>query len=154
MPTDATTPNDQVSAWCAWDEQAMLAAHEAGVPARLFASLINRESGNNPDAPGGIAQIDRRFHDAPFGAMAELRYAASLVRRYHDELGRYDLAVAAYNAGYPTVKALGFVPWSSTRYVTNVLSDALEPSPCAPSPIVSMLDIPLMLAIVASHVLR
>lgn len=132
MPTDASgAAPDAVSARCAWEQVARDLASEEGVPPGLFAAVINQESKFDPDVPGGIAQIDLRYHDVGAGPINHLRYAARLLAEYRSLLGRYDLAVAAYNAGYPQVATMRMVPPAARHYVSTVMASGWEPSSCA-----------------------
>ena len=152
MPTDANdTVSDAVSARCAWEQVARDLASEEGVPPALFAAVINQESRFDPDIPGGIAQIDLRYHDVAVGPVNHLRYAARLLAQYRSLLGRYDLALAAYNAGYPQVAISGTVPPAARHYVSTVMQRGWEPSPCA---LRAEGDVVVAAALVAAMLLR
>lgn len=122
---------DPMSARCAWEQVSRDIAREEGVPPGLFAAIIERESRFDPDARGGIAQIDQSVHDVGPHPFEHLRYAARMLAHYRESLGRYDLAVAAYNAGITEVTATGAVPASARTYVAAVMARGWEPSPCA-----------------------
>jgi len=117
----------------AWEPVAREIAQQIGVDADVFAALINLESGFNPDALGddgskGIAQIQPIFHAVNvWDPYASLWYSARLLRSYLDQFGRYDLALAAYNAGAPTVASLGRLPLNGRTelFVARILSDAI-----------------------------
>lgn len=116
------------------------AAQRAGIDPDLFARQIEVESNFNPDAVSpagavGIAQIVPEFHPGvdPRDPAAALEYAARWVARLHQRYGRYDLALAAYNAGPGNVDRYGpgVPPFEETqRYLTRILgSDWNEPRP-------------------------
>lgn len=113
---------------CKWEPIARDAARDNGIDEWVFVALIRRESGFNPEVPGGIAQIDMRWHDVDAGnPAASLSYAAHLLRSYLDDFGRYDLALAAYNVGGSLVRSIRAVPHNGRTewYVMNILSDAV-----------------------------
>ncbi|NBC37288.1 transglycosylase SLT domain-containing protein [Novosphingobium sp. FSY-8] len=109
------------------------AACEAGVPAPLFDALIIQESRYNPVAISpkgatGLAQLMptsarilgvRNILDPRENMRGGARYLRSLL----DEFGRFDLALAAYNAGAGRVRARGRVPriTETIHYVSNIL---------------------------------
>ena len=111
------------------------AAHSANIDADVFVALIERESEFNPhavskDGSVGIAQLQPQFHavDAT-DPVASLNYAAQLIASYRDLFGgRYDLALAAYNVGSPTIASLGRVPINGRTefFVTGILSRSIE----------------------------
>lgn len=144
---------DQISAWCAWQDVASAIGKEAGLPAQLLPALIDRESRLDPDAPGGIAQIDRRYHVVDHNPYAELRYAARFLAQTRADLGRWDLAIAAYNVGTPTVQAYGAVPPAARGYVMEVLTQAIEPSPCG-QPTTDATDLVVTAALLMAAVVR
>lgn len=105
-------------------------AVEAGIPVGMFLAQIDVESGFDPGARSergaiGIAQIMPRWHPAVDAndPIASLRYAAQLMARFHARYGRWDLSLAAYNAGGPTVDGLGGIPpGEATAYVAKVFA--------------------------------
>lgn len=117
----------------------------------MFVALIERESEFNPhalseDGSVGIAQLQPQFHavDAT-DPVASLNYAAQLIASYRDLFGgRYDLALAAYNVGSPTIVKLGHLPLNGRTefFVAGILSRSVElrttsvqidaPPPCIP----------------------
>lgn len=110
------------------------AAQAAGIDPNIFVRMIAAESGFNPHAVSpagaiGIAQImpstARGWGVNPRDPVASLYAAARAIRRYLDEFGSYELALAAYNAGPGAVKRYGGVPpYAETqRYVARILGD-------------------------------
>lgn len=116
-----------------WYPAMAQAACEAGVPARLFDALIIQESRYNPVAVSpkgatGLAQLMpssarilgvRNILDPRENMRGGARYLRSLL----DEFGRFDLALAAYNAGAGRVRATGRVPriTETIHYVSSIL---------------------------------
>lgn len=81
-------------------------ANAYGVPPQILANLITVESGWNPNAigkageqgitqlmPGTAPNIDR------FDPYQSIEFTAQLLRKYYDQFGSWDSALAAYNAG-------------------------------------------------------
>ena len=117
----------------AWYSSMVAAACEAGVPARLFDALIIQESRYNPVAVSpkgatGLAQLMpasartlgvRNILDPRENMRGGARYLRALL----DEFGRFDLALAAYNAGAGRVRATGRVPriTETIHYVSSIL---------------------------------
>ena len=110
-------------------------AHLANIDPDVFVALIERESGFNPhayseDGSVGIAQLQPQFHavDAT-DPVASLHYAARLIASYLNLFGgRYDLALAAYNVGSPTIVTLGRIPINGRTefFVAGILSRSIE----------------------------
>lgn len=116
-----------------WYPAMAAAACEAGVPVHLFDALIIQESRYNPVAVSpkgatGLAQLMpssarilgvRNILDPRENMRGGARYLRSLL----DEFGRFDLALAAYNAGAGRVRATGRVPRISEtiNYVSSIL---------------------------------
>ena len=117
----------------AWEPIAREIAQQVGIDGDVFSALINVESGFNPNALGddgssGIAQIQPSFHAVNvWDPYASLWYSARLLRSYVDAFGRYDLALAAYNVGSPTIASLGRLPLNGRTelFVARILSDAI-----------------------------
>ena len=104
-----------------------------GIPTKLFLELIKQESGFNPKALSpkgayGLAQlmpatakalrVDRKQPDQNLEGGA--RYLAKQFKRF----GRWDLALAAYNAGPGAVRKYNNTvpPYKETRnYVAKIL---------------------------------
>lgn len=116
-----------------WRAVAMAKARRYGLDPQVFARQIQMESGFNPSARSpagalGIAQImpatARGWNVNPMNPNAALDAAARNMARYvHSYGGRYDLALAAYNAGPGAVaKYHGVPPYAETRrYVQSIL---------------------------------
>lgn len=120
------------------------AAKRNGVPPGLFRRLIQQESGWNPDARNpsgatGLVQIHLPSHphvseeqarDPAFALGWGARYLASQKQRF----GRWDLALAAYNAGPGNVES---GKWKSfpetTNYVRTIMRGGV-PNPPVPTP--------------------
>lgn len=110
-------------------------ACSVGVPVTLFDALITQESGYNPAAISvkgaiGMSQLmpaTARFAGVinPWNVAQNLRGGAQVLKMHLAEFGRYDLALAAYNAGAGRVRQKGRVPRikETTNYVSTILSD-------------------------------
>lgn len=110
-------------------------ACQVGVPVELFDALLTQESGYNPmalSAKGatGIAQL-MPGTARTFGVfnvwdpIENMRGGARVLKSHLDEFGRYDLALAAYNAGAGRVRERGGVPRirETVDYVGAILGD-------------------------------
>ena len=119
------------------------AARRHGVPPSLFRRLIQQESGWNPDARNpsgatGLVQIHLPSHpditegqarDPAFALGWGARYLATQKARF----GRWDLALAAYNAGPGNVESGRWKSFPETRnYVKNILSGKAGSSVAGP----------------------
>ena len=116
-----------------WYPAMAQAACEVGLPVHLFDALIIQESRYNPVAVSpkgatGLAQLMpssarilgvRNVWDPRENMRGGARYLRSLL----DEFGRYDLALAAYNAGEGRVRATRRVPRiaETIHYVSEIL---------------------------------
>lgn len=110
-------------------------ACEAGVPVDLFDALLTQESGYNPMAQSpkgavGMAQLmpgtARMFGVFNvWDPIENMRGGARVLKAHLDEFRRYDLALAAYNAGAGRVRERGAVPRirETVDYVDAILSD-------------------------------
>jgi soluble lytic murein transglycosylase-like protein len=110
-------------------------ACEARIPVNLFDALLTQESGYNPYALSpkgaiGIAQLmpgtARTVGVArPWDIEDNMRGGARILKTHLAEFGRYDLALAAYNAGAGRVRETGRVPriHETTAYVSAILAD-------------------------------
>lgn len=110
-------------------------ACQVGVPVALFDALITQESGYNPAAISvkgaiGMAQLmpgTARFVGVnnPWNVAENLRGGAQILKTHLAEFGRYDLALAAYNAGAGRVRQKRRVPTikETANYVSSILSD-------------------------------
>ncbi len=109
------------------------AACEAGVPVNLLDALLTQESRYNPIAisPKGAAGIAQLMHDRArqlgvrnvWDPVENMRGGARYLRVLLDEFGRFDLALAAYNAGEGRVRSAGGVPRirETVNYVATIL---------------------------------
>lgn len=81
------------------------AAEATGLPARLIATVIQKESGFNPKAVSsagaqGLMQIMPLHNlDNPFNARSNVMFGAQLLANYIEQMGSLRLGLAAYNAG-------------------------------------------------------
>lgn len=100
-----------------------------GIPAGVLHRLVQLESSYNPNAynsqsgASGLTQIIKRFHPSvsnPFDPYEALAYTGQTLRRYFDEFGHWESAVAAWHSGETAVrKALAqgkLVPGTVDRY--------------------------------------
>ncbi|WP_246027395.1 lytic transglycosylase domain-containing protein [Novosphingobium umbonatum] len=126
-------PRDAERRRAIWYPAMAQAACEAGLPVHLFDALIIQESRYNPVAVSpkgatGLAQLMpasarilgvRNILDPRENMRGGARYLRALL----DEFGRFDLALAAYNAGAGRVRATGRVPriTETIHYVSNIL---------------------------------
>jgi soluble lytic murein transglycosylase-like protein len=109
------------------------AACDAGVPVPLFDALLTQESRYNPVALSprgaiGLAQLmpDRARRLGVLDAwdpLENMRGGARYLRSLLDDFGRFDLALAAYNAGEGRVRGAGRVPRirETVNYVSKIL---------------------------------
>ncbi len=109
------------------------AACEAGIPVNLFDALLAQESRYNPMAlsPKGAAGLAQLMPDRArrlgvrnvWDPMENMRGGARYLRSLLDEFGRFDLALAAYNAGEGRVRGTGRVPRirETVGYVSRIL---------------------------------
>lgn len=121
----------------------VLAARAEGVPIALLDALVARESRYNPAAISakgaiGLTQLLPATATAlgtgnPWSTYANLKGGARYLRQQIDAFGRYDLALAAYNAGPGNVRRhRGVPPFAETRaYVDDVLASLLRGRPPA-----------------------
>lgn len=133
------------------------AARKYGVPPGLFRRLIQQESGWNPDAHNplgatGLVQIHLPSHpdiseeqarNPAFALGWGARYLATQKQRF----GRWDLALAAYNAGPGNVDNGRWKSFpETTNYVKKIMAGGGSPSlpapakPTAPTPTPSSPD--------------
>jgi hypothetical protein len=116
-----------------WYTAMVSAACEAGLPIGLFDALIIAESGYNPSAlsPKGAAGLAQLMPDSArqlgvgnvWDPVSNMRGGAHLLRAQLDEFGRFDLALAAYNAGAKRVRRTRQVPSipETLHYVSGIL---------------------------------
>jgi len=117
-----------------WYAAMIGAACEAGLPINLFDAMIIAESQYNPAAlsPKGAAGLAQLMPESArhlgvgnvWDPNANLRGGAHLLRALLDEFGRFDLALAAYNAGAVRVRATRQVPRipETIHYVSKILT--------------------------------
>lgn len=113
-------------------------AQANGLDPAIFVRQIAEESGFNPTAynagsgAAGIAQITPAGHPDvnPWDPYASIAYAAQLDASYLSQFGRYDLMLAAYNAGPAVVAVCGCVPpYAQTQtYVRDILGSGSMPA--------------------------
>jgi hypothetical protein len=114
------------------------AGRRHGVDPALLREVARQESGFNPRAssPAG-AQGLMQFMPAtaaglginPWVPAEAVDGAARLLRRYLDQYGRVDLALAAYNAGPGNVARYGGVPpFAETRDYVRIITSRLKGS--------------------------
>lgn len=113
------------------------AERKHGIPADLLARIAYQESRwrddivsgqlKSPAGALGLMQIVPAAHPGvdPLNVSAAIDYAGGYLKRLYTQFGRWDLAVAAYNAGPGNVrKYKGIPPFKETRdYVREVFSD-------------------------------
>lgn len=123
------------------------AACEQGLPVGLFDALIVQESryqplSISPKGAIGLAQLmpgtARQIGANPWDLYDNLRGGARYLRQQLDTFGRYDLALAAYNAGPNRVRSAWRVPAIAetqgyVRSIYGAWSRLTQPSP-TPSP--------------------
>lgn len=110
-------------------------ASEYGLPTNIFAALVKVESNGNQKAKSsagaiGLTQLmpatARELGVNPYDAADNLRGGAKYLKQQYDKYGRWDLALAAYNAGPGNVDKYGGIPpFKETQsYVKRVLNYA------------------------------
>ncbi len=110
-------------------------ASEYGLPTNIFAALVKVESNGNQKAKSsagaiGLTQLmpatARALGVNPYDAADNLRGGAKYLKQQYDKYGRWDLALAAYNAGPGNVDKYGGIPpFKETQsYVKRVLNYA------------------------------
>jgi soluble lytic murein transglycosylase-like protein len=102
-----------------WLAHARAAARTHGIPEDLFLRLVQQESGWNPGAVShkgaiGLAQLmpdtARLLGVNPHDPRQNLEGGARYLRWQFETFGRWDLALAAYNAGPGAVEEHGGIP--------------------------------------------
>ena len=124
------------------------AACEFGLPVGLFDALIMQESRYQPAAVSpkgafGLAQLmpgtARQLGVDPYSLRDNIRGGARYLKQQVDRFGRYDLALAAYNAGPGRVERRRQVPHiaETQAYVRTIMSNwtgVAPPARAAPHP--------------------
>lgn len=119
------------------------AARQYGIPLELFRKLVSAESGGNQAAisPAGAIGLTQLMPKTaaglgvdPHDPAQNLLGGAKYLRQQYDTFKRWDLALAAYNAGPNAVRAAGGIPnYPETQaYVRSILSGVRVKA--APSP--------------------
>lgn len=115
-------------------------AREQGVPEDLFLKLVRQESGFNPKAVSragaiGLAQLmpgtAQGLGVDPFDPVQNLTGGARYLKQQFTKFGRWDLALAAYNAGPGAVARYGGIPpFKETQgYVKKIMGGSVVPAP-------------------------
>lgn len=116
-----------------WFTSMVAAACASGVPVPLLDALIIQESGYNPFAmsPKGASGISQLMPGRArmlgvrnvWNPAENMRGSARYLRALLDEFGRFDLALAAYNAGEGRVRARHEIPRirETVGYVSRIL---------------------------------
>ncbi len=108
------------------------ATAQYNLPESLLSRIALQESSYNLNASGasgevGIMQITPRWHPGVNAAdpIASIFYAGSIMRKYFNEFGSWEKALAAYNWGETNVRNKGIeqAPGSTKRYIENILQD-------------------------------
>lgn len=122
---------------------AVKAAEKYGIPPDLYLRQINAESRWKPNAVShagaqGLAQImpgtaEYLGVSDPFDPVQSLEGGARYLKEQYDRFGRWDHALAAYNAGPGNVsKYNGIPPFKETRnYVAKILDGPRQDIPDA-----------------------
>lgn len=145
-----------------WEPVARKAASHENIDVHIFFALIEQESRWNESAVSGdgavgIMQIMPWAHPDvnPRNTEEAIYWAAKTIRKYRDERGSYDLALAAYNVGGPGTASWTSVPqWERERYVDPILRRAAAlraaetpetaiPTPTTTTPIISLTTTPV-----------
>lgn len=126
-------------------KEASRIAREQGVPEDLFLKLVRQESGFNPKAVSrsgaiGLAQLmpgtAQGLGVDPFDPVQNLTGGARYLKQQFTKFGRWDLALAAYNAGPGAVAKYGGVPpYKETQgYVKKIMGGStIGKAPAVPS---------------------
>lgn len=115
-----------------WRQHAINIARQEKIPPNIFLSLIDHESGWRADARSpvgaiGLAQLmpgtARGLGVDPNKPLENLRGGARYLAQQYKAFGKWNLALAAYNAGPGRVRDGSWqsIPETS-RYVTNVMN--------------------------------
>jgi hypothetical protein len=124
--------------------QGRVMAEKYGIPWNIFNAQINAESGWNPSAVSpagaqGLGQLmpatARGLGVDPNDPVQNLEGAARYLQQQYQKFGKWDLALAAYNAGPGAVSKYGGVPpYKETQgYVQKIMGGSQGPTGPAPS---------------------
>jgi hypothetical protein len=118
-------------------------ARAQGIPWNVFNAMIQKESEWNPNAKSvagaiGLGQLmpgtAQGLGVDPQDPGQNLLGAAKYLHQQYQKFGRWDLALAAYNAGPGAVSKYGGVPpYQETQdYVRDIMGNAKTPTSAAP----------------------
>src|SRR4249919_2979846 len=124
--------------------QGRVIAEKRGIPWNLFNAMINAESGWNPGARSpvgaqGLGQLmpatARGLGVDPNDPVQNLEGAAQYLQSQYQKFGKWDLALAAYNAGPGAVSKYGGVPpyQETQNYVQKIMAGSQGPTGPAPA---------------------
>lgn len=110
-------------------------AQRYGIPPGLFEALVRQESGGNANARSPVGAIGytqlmpdtaRSLGVDPTNPMQNLEGGAKYLSQQYKRFGRWDLALAAYNAGPGAVEQHGGIPpFAETQnYVKSIMAMA------------------------------
>ena len=116
------------------------AARKYSIPVPLFGSLVQHESGGNPTIRSGAGAIGltqlmpgtaKSLGVDPLDPVQNLDGGARYLSSQYKRFGKWDLALAAYNAGPGAVDQYGGVPpYRETRhYVRNIMASMSAAAP-------------------------
>lgn len=120
-------------------------ATKYGIPYNIYASLIQQESGWNPEARSPVGaygytqlmpQTAKGLGVNPTDPIQNLEGGAKYLRMQYDRFGSWDKALAAYNAGPGAVAKYGGVPpYAETQnYVKAIVAMAHKAGGFGPAP--------------------
>ena len=134
--------------------RARVIAEQHGIPWNIFNAQINAESGWDPEARSpagaiGLGQLmpgtARGLGVDPTDPEQNLEGAARYLQQQYQRFGKWDLALAAYNAGPGAVAKYGGVPpYAETQnYVKKIMGSAHAPAGgSAPAGLGDVLGVP------------